>query len=249
MEQDEFLKRCRELYDRCEKTAVPVSTQFLTPAEQFKLRRLAKISGWDNLIFVGGSPENERKIAVFLPYYMEETDVEPSEFIKAVSAVTKFSNPGHRDYLGSLLGLGIKRECLGDIYVDGEKGWFYCLPSVLGHILMSLERIGRGGGKLAETAVSEIPIPERKVRKVTFTVKSQRIDAVAAGMFGISRSSMAELISAGALSLNYEECLRVDAAVNEGDVISVRGHGKGIFLGGEGVSRKGRTFSEAEIYQ
>jgi RNA-binding protein YlmH len=91
-------------------------------------------------------------------------------------------------------------------------------------------------------------VPERKVIKVAFTVMSMRLDAVAAGMFSVSRTEAARLVEEGRVSLNYAECLRTDAGVKEGDVISIRGFGKGEITAMGGTTRRGRQFVNAEIY-
>lgn len=94
-----------------------------------------------------------------------------------------------------------------------------------------------------------VPVPERKVRPVTFTVQSARLDAVVSGMFRLSRTSAAAQIRAGAVHLNYTECLRPDAPVAPGDVLSLRGAGKGSVTEVGGMSRKGRQFVTAELWQ
>ena len=76
-----------------------------------------------------------------------------------------------------------------------------------------------------------------------------RLDAVAAGMFCVSRTEAAKLISEGRVSLNYIECLRTDAGVKEHDVISIRGFGKGEITEIGGTTRRGRQFVNAEIYK
>ena len=87
------------------------------------------------------------------------------------------------------------------------------------------------------------------MKETTFSVKSLRIDAVAAGMFNISRTSAAEAIGAGLVSLNYGECLKSDAPVKEGDIISLRGKGKGTLLVIGGKSRKDRIFVTCGVYK
>ena len=67
-------------------------------------------------------------------------------------------------------------------------------------------------------------------------------------MFGMSRTAAADLIRMGAASLNYTLCERTDAPVKEGDIISLRGHGKGCLKTVGGRSRKDRLFVEAEVY-
>ena len=124
----------------------------------------------------------------------------------------------------------------------------FCLPSVEPE-LRSLEQVGRAGVKAAAVPLSAVPVPERKVRPVTFTVQSARLDAVVSGMFRLSRTSAAAQIRAGAVHLNYAECLRPDAPVAPGDVLSLRGAGKGAVTEVGGVSRKGRQFVTAELWQ
>ena len=148
--------------------------------------------------------------------------------------------------MGALLGMGIGREWLGDIWVMEDKATIFCLPSVLRHLL-SIEKVGRCGVKARELALDEIPAPERKVKQVSFSVMSMRLDAVAAGMFNLSRTEAAKQISAGNLSLNYSVTDKTDTPVHEGDVLSLRGAGKGTVTGTGGTSRKGRLFVYGEI--
>ena len=96
-------------------------------------------------------------------------------------------------------------------------------------------------------ALAEVPSPVISTKALSFTVKSLRLDAVTGAMFGLSRTAAAEQIRLGAVSLNYTPCLRADAPVKAGDVISLRGRGKGRLKATGGRSRKDRLFAEAEI--
>ena len=151
--------------------------------------------------------------------------------------------------MGAILGLGIKREWLGDIWVNGEEAVIFVMQTVERHIADGLEKVGRYGVKLQRAELNELTPPERKVKRVSFSVKSMRFDAVLAGMFGLSRTAAASHIAAGEASLNYSECLKNDALVSPGDIISLRGCGKGAVSELGGLSRKGRLFVEAEIYK
>lgn len=244
MENDELLKRIDDLASRAERRGIVTATGFLTPAEQYAVRtRLG-----DNAVLTGGQDSCERQIAFFLPDWMEAADLDPAEYIRAVRVEAHFGAPGHRDYLGAALGLGIQREWLGDIRIEGETAYIFCLPSVEGLLLDELKKVGRYGVTACAVSLGDVPVPERKVKSLTFTVKSLRLDAVAGSMFGLSRTAAAELIRMGAATLNYAECARTDAPVKEGDVISLRGRGKGEITAVGGRSRKDRLFVEAEIY-
>lgn len=248
MENDELLRRAADLAERCERTASVTHTAFLTPAEQFALSKWAKTADC-KMLLCGGHPNCERKAAFFLPFYMQEDELCPAEYICALTAKAGFGEPAHRDYLGAALGLGIKREWLGDIWVSGDTATIFCLPSVERHLLDGLSKVGRYGVKTGKAELNDLKAPERKVKKVAFSVKSPRFDAVCAGMFNLSRTAAAEHISAGDASLNYSVCMKLDALVNEGDVISLRGCGKGVVGAPGGTSKKGRQFISAEIYK
>ena len=250
MENNELIRRAEDLSRRCDKTNSLTNTYFLTPAEQYGIHSWAeRFPPPCRIVFGGGRPECERRAAFFLPYYLDEADFDVSEYISAIKVTAGFGMPGHRDYMGAALGLGIKREWLGDIWVLESDAYIFCMPSVEEHLLQNLDKVGRFGVKTAKIALSDIPVPERKVIKVAFTVMSMRLDAVAAGMFSVSRTECARLIEEGRVTLNYAEVLRTDAAVKPGDVISVRGFGKGEITEMGGTTRRGRQFVNAEIYK
>ena len=244
-EQSGFLRRMEDLADRCERQSIITSSGFLTPAEQYLLRGRAEDS---SLYLTGGQEGCERQRAFFLPYWMTPDSLDLSEHIRVVRAEAYFGEPGHRDYLGAALGLGIQREWLGDIRILGTTAFIFCLPSVEALLLDELTKVGRVSVRTAAISLNDVPAPERKVKKLSFTVKSLRLDAVSSSMFGLSRTQAAELIRMGAASLNYAPCEKTDAPVKEGDVISLRGRGKGVLVSVGGRSRKDRLFVEAEVF-
>ena len=247
MEHEEILKRALDLARRCEGRGVPANTGFLTPAERYALTHEPALRE-ANMVFRGGYPDAERTMAFFLPDWMEEDALELKEYLRALRLKAFFGEPGHRDYMGAILGMGVGREWVGDILVDGPEAIVLCQPSVLRHLL-SIEKVGRYGVRAEEIALSEIPVREKHTEERRFTVMSPRLDAVAAGLFHLSRTECARQIALGALSLNYTECLKPDAPVREGDVLSLRGTGKGRVAEIGGSSRKGRLFVTAELYK
>ena len=184
MEED-LLRRAADLAERCERTATVTSTAFLTPAEQYALTNWARHRDC-TLVLHGGDAGCERRAAFFLPFYLAAEDFDPAEHLCAVHFSAPFGAPGHRDYLGAILGLGIRREWVGDILVQEHGAYVFCLPSVA-PALLELEQVGRTGVKAAAVELAAVPVPERKVRPVTFTVQSARLDAVVSGMFRLSR--------------------------------------------------------------
>ena len=250
MEENELLKRAEELCRRSERTGKMTGTVFLTPAEQMLLQERIHPERGTRMYFFGGYEDSERCIAVFFPEEdaeEAETVERRNELIRAVHFRAYFGEPGHRDYLGALLASGIVRDRLGDILISGAETTVFCLPGICGHLL-TVDRIGRVSVKAEEIPLDQVCVPKREYKKKSFSVMSMRLDAVAAGMFNLSRTACAKQILEGNVSLNYSVCMRTDAAVGEGDVISLRGRGKGTVSGLGGNSRKGRQFVEAEIF-
>ena len=247
MENSELLKRARDLAERCERSGTVCVSGFLSPAEQYELQtRLGYIPC--GLVFHGGGDNCERAAAFFLPDYMTEEMLDVSEYICAMKLKAYFGQPGHRDYMGALLGMGIGREWLGDIQVEGDTAYVFCMKSVLRHLL-SIEKAGRYTVKASQVPLEEVPARKVETESLSFSVMSPRLDAVAAGLFHLSRTEAAKQIAAGNVSLNYGQCLKADCIVKEGDILSLKGKGKGSISGMGGTSRKGRLFVYGEIYK
>ncbi len=242
----ELIRRAEDLSSRCAQRSVVTHSHFLTPAEQYAVRTAFSNRADVRLVFSGGVPGADRCAAFFLPEWYPEEDP-AQECIRAAKVTAGFGTPGHRDYLGAVLAVGLKREWIGDIIIEGQRAYILCMDSVLDSIVLDLDHVGRFGVRRAEVPLSEVPAPVIKKKEMTFTVQSPRLDTVTGAMFGISRSSAAKAISAGLVSLNYSECTDTDAQVKPGDTISVRGKGKGVLSAEGGVSRKGRTYYTAEL--
>ncbi len=245
MDGQDLLKRAQDLSARSLRRWERAHTAFLTPAERELLKAQFRPEAGCLMRFEGGYPEAERCLAVFEPDSLLPEDGEP--LLRAIHYRAFFGEPGHRDYLGALLAAGVSRDRLGDILISGCDAWVFCLPGIVGHLL-SVDRIGRITVRAEEMPASDVPVPRRELRLQTFTIMSPRLDAVAAGMFRLSRNRSAEMIRAGLLSLNYSVCDRVDTEIREGDVLSLRGCGKGRVAELGGSSRKGRQFVTAELY-
>ena len=241
---EDVLRRCEDLASRCGRAGTVTATPFLTPAERASVER-AFSRREIRPLFSGGADDCERTCAFFLPDWMAPEELDVGEHILCVHFRSWFGEPGHRDYLGAVLALGVSRDRIGDIRIRGYEAWIFCLAAVA-PLLLSLDRVGRFTVKASACALGDVPPEDVKIETLTFTVQSLRLDAVTGGMFRLSRSAAAEQIRLGLVSLNYEPCDRVDALVREGDVISLRGKGKGSVTVVGGRSKKDRLFVTCE---
>ena len=248
METTELFPHLRDLHKRCINKNIITNTFFLTPREQMEARDFCRRELGTDPFFFGGYPEAERRMAFFLPDWADPDTFDPSPYLKAIEARTPFAAPSHRDFLGSLMGMGIERECVGDILVRGEQAWFFLTPAIAPHVLDSMVHVGRDGVSLSEIDFEALPHFEAELKEVTFTVQSLRIDAVVSGIWKTSRSSVQDLVLRGDVTLNYFPCLDKDASVQTGDMISLRHHGKAKILSADGKSKKGRTFVTAGVF-
>ena len=132
--------------------------------------------------------------------------------------------------------------------MEGDTAYVFCMKSVLRHLL-SIEKAGRYTVKASQVPLEEVPARKVETESLSFSVMSPRLDAVAAGLFHLSRTEAAKQIAAGNVSLNYGQCLKADCIVKEGDILSLKGKGKGSISGMGGTSRKGRLFVYGEIYK
>ncbi len=244
----DLLRRALDLSRQAEKYAEPRNTGFLSPAEQQELRALCARERLSP-VFHGGGPDCERQMAFFLPSWLVAEALDPAQAIGAVRIDAPFGAPGHRDYLGAILGLGLRRDTLGDLRAGEAGAELFCSLSIAPYLLQNLEKVGRFGVKPRQIPLAEVPAPQRQYKSVSFTVQSLRLDAVCGGVFGLSRTSAQAQILAGNVNVNYLPCLKPDAPLHEGDIISLRGSGKATLLAPGGTSRKGRQFIRADLWK
>ncbi|MCQ4726337.1 YlmH/Sll1252 family protein [Anaerotignum faecicola] len=224
-------------------------TDFCDPKKMETVMSVIRnISGINFFIF-GGSGECERRIIGFCPDYRE---IENFDFpIKAVkvSANMKFSKElSHRDFLGSVLGLGIDRGKVGDIFIFDNYSIIFAFDDIAEYIAANLERVGRTAVKTEIMEICDIQMPEKNVVEKSITVASLRLDAVIGGIFNISRGKASDLIEGEKVFINWLSVTNVSKPVKEGDMISVRGLGRAKFMSLNGKTKKGRIGIVVEKY-
>lgn len=245
------LARAMDQMDFTRGRNIPAHTPFLTLAEQDGVRRLIAACGHPEHLFWGGWEESERKLCAFLPDWMDAETFQSGEDCPLAAvriAAPQETNLTHRDYLGSILGLGLTREKIGDLLVGEGDCQVLLLREAAPILLTQLDQVGRARVTVSPCALSDLRPPERKVRLIRDTVATLRLDAVAASGFSTSRSKMAALISSKKLTLNGRDCDKPDRTVEEGCVLTCRGLGKCVLKEVSGTSKKGRTMILIERY-
>ncbi|HOQ17616.1 MAG TPA: YlmH/Sll1252 family protein [Defluviitaleaceae bacterium] len=202
-----------------------------------------------NLRAFGGYPDSERNIIGLSPCYKE---LEESDFPIAAIEIN-LRNPkaypvSHRDYLGSVLSLGIDRKKIGDILVQENKAIVFAFEEVADYILNHLTRIRNIGASAQRISLNDIKVPTPEIKEVISTVSSLRADAVLSSGFNLSRSKVVELIKAEKALINGS-IAEPSSTVQCGDYLTLRGYGKIKLSEVKGKTKKGRISVVIHCYK
>lgn len=226
-------------------------TKFLNEQQRSIVEKLLAGCGHPKHAFIPVYDDVTRTVLAFLPDYMEsdqlyQEEISPISVIRATYSSAK--RPGHRDFLGSLMGCGIKRETIGDILVGENSCDIVIMKEILPFLLSNFDSAGRVKLSVSVIHYDKMIIPESDYKLIKDTVASLRLDSIVSSGFSISREKAAYAINAGLVSLQHQECRKSDKSVTEGNVISVRGMGKIELLKVGNKSRKGRVFISIKRY-
>ena len=240
-----FISHILDKSNECFNKNIPCATEFLDMQKQSLVHGIKREFRTEYFLW-GGYDDAERKIIVFLPGY--ETD--RSEFLRVMRAEHNSSSPlSHRDYLGSIMNLGIRREFIGDILVCDSSADIIIKPEIEDFIYSNLSKAAKTTLSVSSHPISELRVPKPDVKEITFSVSSMRVDSVLAPAFGLSRSKAAEAVKAQLVYVNDILCLKPDKNVDFGDKITLRRKGRVIISDLGGKSRKGKTFVSAKVFK
>ena len=237
--ETEFLYAHLEDLFRDSEKGIFRASEFFTPRELVLVRRWITSRGlWDNCCIYGGYESAERARVYFLCDYMS-SDAEAS--LPELLADYGYDDPtvilridgsgfrslSHRDFMGSILSLGIERDVIGDIVVEGEeRAYLFCDSAIAEFILENLKKVARDGVKVARAALPEGDFGQKRYREIRDTVASLRLDCVVASACNISRDLAKRTVTSGVCEVNYETVESPDRDVSAGGVFSITGYGK-----------------------
>lgn len=208
------------------------------------------------VVTFGGYPHAERQMACFLPdtlYKIAGQEDFPIECVKISPVNHKFCDGlTHRDFLGTVMNIGIERDQIGDIIIkrEGEEqllsGYIFCCNDKA-PLLADITRIRHTSVK-AEITDGTLLIHGQEYKDIPGSVSSLRLDAVASVAVKTSRSKCLALVKEGNIFLNGRCCTEVSKNISDGDVISIRGYGKYKIELSQSVTKKGRYHITVKQY-
>lgn len=241
----EKLKRIKELESRSFERGVFTFSDFMSPTSLSEI--IGSLKGEYTLF--GGVDYAERKMIRF----GNEEDLGyaepfPISLLEIELGGGKFASPiSHRDVLGAVLNLGIERQKLGDIFINGNFSYVIADKTVAKLIIEELSTVGRNKVfvKEVEAVPSELA-PKKK--ELEFSVASNRVDSVLCKAYGLSREDSALLFDKGLVAINGKPCDSRAKSLREGDVVTARGYGKMTFEGEGGLSKKGKLYVKVSLF-
>ena len=249
-EETRLANRFAELSDRAAARGVYTRTDFLNLAQQTLLEQTVRRGAAVHVTLCGGADYAERRIAVFgteadcgFPYEPELT------LLRISPRSEKFGEAlSHRDVLGALLSLGVQREKLGDIFLDGKTAYVVALDTVAPFLTENLTRVRHtdvtcGAVDALPEGLAAPPEPQ------TVLSTSERLDCIVAAVYNMSRASARALFEQEKVFVNGAARTSPADPVRPGDIVSVRGTGRFLYHGAAGETKKGRLKISVGVFR
>lgn len=217
-----------------------VMTDFLSPPEWLEVQTMFRPLTEVQVVAWGGYPQAERCRAAIarsdLPLDQDQVALAALD----IAGNFLFDAASHRDFLGALLGTGIVRGKVGDIVVLGERGaQAIVAPDLVDFLELSLTQVRSVPVKTRRIELSDLKVREPRKKEMTTVEASMRLDAIASAGFGMSRSKMVDLISAGDVRVNWRDVTQSSYQIKSGDLVAIRGKGR-LEIGEVAVTKKER---------
>lgn len=250
-EEELLYKRFIELARKSDDAGYFTFTDFLGLAEQSVFAEAKMKFASARYTLFGGADGTERVMVRFgdaesLGY---EEDF-PISIIKIEPKAQKFADRlTHRDFLGAILNLGIERKLLGDIIITDNVGYLFAKQDIAPFIASELSVIKHTSVTCREISAAELPSATLfKTERVKIQLSGERLDAVISKVFSLSREESLGLFRKGLVFVGGRLTENNSYTPKPDDVVSVRGHGRFIYRGIAGLSKKGKLNAEVDLY-
>ena len=122
--------------------------------------------------------------------------------------------------------------------LDGDQVQFFAASEVSDYVRLQLDSVGRAGISLREISMEEVIQPKEEWKEISVTASSLRLDTLLSAIFQISRQKSQLYVQQGYAKVNWAVIEQPAYECREGDVLSVRGHGRAKIVTIEGKTKK-----------
>lgn len=257
MERQEDKMCLAQVHDKIEtskKRSKIESTDFLDMYQLSLVRSYLKKNNIINYTLYGGYEEAERKILIAYPENEDEVVIkkQSEELVKIVRVKLPDEEKGkysHRNYLGGIIKLGLKREKVGDIVVSPEGADIIVVKEfaeILANELPSLTRFQNSNITIHN--INELQKQEIRVEDVKIIVPSLRLDTVVSDLARTSRNKAVQIIKQERVFINGQNEVKVSKQLKLEDILTIRGKGRFVIKEVVGTTRSGRQVVRVEKY-
>ena len=242
---DNTVKKAKKTQER----DIITYTNFLDPRElNLVIKELIKQKYKYQIIRV--NEEVEKCIIMFLPTYLKLEYIDMNEYISCIKiSIKKGQKLKHKDYMGAIYNMGVKREYIGDIFVyEDNSACIFCTPKIAEYFKYNLINVGKYEVQVDIKKIEEIEMPKKLFEKFEIIVPSNRLDNIVTEIIKISRNKAIEKIAAKEVFVNYEENTNKSLTLKEKDIISIRGTGKYKVDSFLGETKKGNQIISIKKY-
>ncbi|MBE3568661.1 MAG: RNA-binding protein [Bacillales bacterium] len=226
-EEKEFIDEVLESIRQVEEKYAPKLMDFLDPRQQQILSSLLGKNSEVKAAFFGGTEQAERKRGLLYPPYFSAQQEDFQVTLFEILYPKKFAVLNHRDVLGSLMGLGLRREKFGDILANKEGRFqFIAAAEMADFVKLHYRQAGKVSIELEEKKFEEAIESEESWQPVQTTVTSLRLDVMISSYAKLSRQKVQTMIKSGFVKVNWKVVDNPAFLCAEGDIISVRGKGR-----------------------
>jgi RNA-binding protein YlmH len=241
-EEKPFIDKCLDLLEYVEEHRQQRQTDFLDPRQATIMTSLSHRFEQIQVHLDGGYAEAERVRAVVSPFFLkyQESNLGVQLLSVTSSDHIKVSQLGHGDYLGALLGLGVKREKIGDIHTHSWGAHLLVAEEMSAFLNLHLSQVGRVNVSTQIVPIVSLQRNEQQWQLSHYIVASLRLDGVISEVLGLSRAKVLPPIQSGRCKVNWKVEDNPSKTIKENDVISWQGVGRFKICSIDGLSKKGK---------
>lgn len=238
-----FVDRVMDWTEQVEDKHIVKQTDFLDPREAFIVESIVRRSNNCQVRLDGGHSSAERRRATLAQEYID-LNREPTAFalLSISSEDSKFGSLVHGDFLGALLGVGIKRGKIGDIHLHSEQGFCHVIVAseISDYIHLQLQQVHRAHVTTELIPMEQLQVVEKQLEEMNLSVASMRLDGIVSDVVRVSRAKIVAPIKAGRCKVNWRVTEDPSMNLKKGDVVSLQGFGRFELLEVIGESKSGR---------
>ena len=249
-----LLAQVLDKIEMCENRNKIEHTDFLDLAQIELVQKFINKIKIENYMSYGGFEQAERKIFVIYPEKFNSEVVEKnlSNIVQIVRVKLPEDLKGkytHRDYLGAVIKLGVKREKVGDIIVDDDGADIIVDKDISKFLLENLGGLTRfSKSEIIIENIENLRTVQIRKEEREIIVSSLRLDNVISELARCSRNKALDIINMERVFVNFQCENKKTKQIKPGDMITVRGKGRFFIKELVGQTKSGRTIIKIEKF-